>query len=189
MHRMPYSKIERGTLLISTPEIESGLFFRSVVLLCEHSRTGSFGIIINKSLEGTLPDDLINFKNLANPNINIRTGGPIQTNHMMILHNSETNPIQSIEICEGVNLGGDIQFLQGAVTDASGPTLNLCFGYTGWGAGQIEKEFFDGRWYLAQPSDEIIFNTPVDQIWRRLLFSLGGKYASLSMIPNDLSLN
>ncbi len=189
MITMPYSKIQRGTLLVSTPEIDSGLFFHSVILLCEHNRSGSFGLIINKPLEKDLPEDLINFKQLANPNINIRTGGPLQTNHMMILHNSLANPKQSIQICEDAFLGGNLQFLQASVTDHRGPQLNLCFGYTGWGPGQIEKEFYEGRWFLTKSHAQYIFHTPMEKIWRQLLLRMGGKFASLSMIPDDLSVN
>ena len=31
------------------------------------------------------------------------------------------------------------------VTDAKGPFVNLCFGYSGWTAGQLEREFLDGH--------------------------------------------
>ena len=51
MEDLPYSNIEKGTLLISTPEIDTGLFFRSVILVCEHTPEGSFGLVINKNLE------------------------------------------------------------------------------------------------------------------------------------------
>ncbi|NGX54044.1 MAG: hypothetical protein K1000chlam4_00766, partial [Chlamydiae bacterium] len=44
--------------MISTPDVESGIFFRGVLLLCEHSPHGSFGIIINKPLELELPEEI-----------------------------------------------------------------------------------------------------------------------------------
>ena len=51
MESIPYSHLEKGTFLIATPDIETGIFFRGVLLLCEHTTSGSFGIIINKNLE------------------------------------------------------------------------------------------------------------------------------------------
>jgi putative transcriptional regulator len=189
MENMPYSQIQKGTFLISTPDIELGIFFRAVVLVCEHNLNGSFGLVINKSLELELPEEIINIHNLANPHVGIRAGGPVQTNQMMLLHTSNQIPTQSMQICEDVFLGGDLQFLQDAITDEHGPEIHLCFGYAGWGAGQLEREFLDGSWFLFPASRRYIFHTPADKLWATLLKDMGGRYASLSMIPEDLTVN
>lgn len=189
MDSIPYSHLEKGTFLISTPDVESGMFFRSVLLLCEHSPNGSFGIVINKKLDLELPEEILNLDQLINPHVSIRAGGPVQTNQMMLLHSSNTIPDQTIEICAGVYLGGDIQFLQEIISDQNGPSVRLCFGYSGWQAGQLEREFLDGGWFICAASAAHIFDTPPEKLWQTLLRELGGRYASLSMIPEDLSLN
>jgi putative transcriptional regulator len=189
METMPYSQIQKGTLLIATPDIEVGIFFRAVVLVCEHNANGSFGLVINKNLDLELPEEIINIHTLANPHVGIRAGGPVQTNQMMLLHTSEGIPQQTMEVCEGVYLGGDLQFLQDAITDEHGPEIYLCFGYAGWGAGQLEREFLDGSWFINPGSIRHIFHIPPEKVWQELLREMGGKYATLSMIPEDLSLN
>lgn len=189
MENMPYAQIQKGTFLIASPEIESGIFFRGVVLVCEHNANGSFGLLINKSLSLDLPDDIININQLANPNVGIRAGGPVQTNQMMLLHTSDKIPHQTLRIAENVYLGGDLHFLQDAITDENGPQIQLCFGYSGWGAGQLEREFLDGHWYLYPASASHIFGIPPEKLWQHLLREMGGKYATISMIPEDLSLN
>jgi putative transcriptional regulator len=189
MESIPYSHLEKGTFLIATPDVESGMFFRSVLLLCEHSPNGSFGIVINKNLELELPEEILSMDQLNNPRIGIRAGGPVQTNQMMLLHSSKNIPEQTIEICDGVYLGGDLQFLQEAILDTNGPNLRLCFGYSGWQAGQLEREFLDGGWFILPASSKHIFETPPEKLWQTLLRELGGRYATLSMIPEDLSLN
>lgn len=189
MENVPYSQIEKGTFLISTPEIESGLFFRGVVLLCEHNANGSFGLVINKSLELELPEEIINLHNLANPRVKVRAGGPVQTNQMMLLHSCESIAQQTLQICNDVYLGGDLQFLQEAITDENGPDIHLCFGYAGWGAGQLEREFLDGQWFLFPASAKHIFHTSPEKLWQTLLREMGGKYTILSMFPENLSLN
>ncbi|NGX61788.1 MAG: hypothetical protein K940chlam9_01277 [Chlamydiae bacterium] len=189
METVPYSHLEKGTFLIATPEVDSGIFFRGVLLLCEHSSSGSFGIVINKNLDLELPEEILSIEQLNNPRVEIRAGGPVQTSQMMLIHTSESIPEQTIEICEGVHLGGDLQFLQEAITTESGPQMRLCFGYAGWQAGQLEREFLDGGWYLYPASSEDIFETPPDRLWQTLLRKLGGRYATLSMIPDDPSLN
>lgn len=186
---VPYSNLTKGSFLIASPDIDTGVYFRSVIIICEHSPTGSFGLIINKSLDVELPEELINVKEFVNPNVQIRAGGPIQPNQMMLLHASDQIPDQTLKLCEGVYLGGDLQFLQEAVANVNGPALRLCFGYCGWGAGQLEREFLSGGWFLHAASAKHIFQTPPEKVWQTILREMGGKYATLSMIPEDLSLN
>jgi putative transcriptional regulator len=188
MESLPYSTIGKGTLLVASPDLE-GIYFRAVVLICEHSPAGTFGLLINKTLDVELPEEIISIKNLANPHVEVRAGGAIQPNQMMLLHSSDKLAELTLQVCDGVFLGGDIQFLQDAVNDPSGPSIRLCFGYTGWGPGQLEREFFSGAWFLHPGSDKYIFNTPAEKIWQTVLRDMGGKYATLSMIPEDLSLN
>lgn len=189
MENVPYSQIQKGTFLIATPDIENGIFFRSIVLVCEHNPNGSFGIVINKNLDLELPEEIVNINNLSNPNVGIRAGGPVQTNQMMLLHTSDQIPHQTLKICDNVHLGGDLQFLQDSISDENGPQIFLCFGYAGWGAGQLEREFLDGHWFICPATAQYIFNTEAEKLWQTLLRDMGGKYASLSMIPEDLSLN
>lgn len=189
MEHLPYSQIQRGSLLIASPDVDMGVFYHSVILVCEHTPSGSFGLVINKSLDLELPEEIMHSDRLANPNVSIRAGGPVQTNQMMLLHTSDTIPTQTLQICEGVFLGGDLQFLQDVITDKGGPLINLCFGYSGWGGGQLEREFLDGNWFIFPASPRVIFQTPPEKIWAVVLREMGGKYAPLSMIPEDLSVN
>lgn len=186
---VPYSHLTKGSLLIASPDIDTGVYFRSVIIICEHSPTGSFGLIINKSLDVELPEELINVKEFVNPNVQMRGGGPIQPNQMMLLHSSDHIPTQTLKLCDGVLLGGDLQFLQEAVSDVNGPAIRLCFGYCGWGTGQLEREFLSGGWFLHPASAKHVFDIPPEKLWQNILREMGGKYATLSMIPEDLSLN
>lgn len=185
----PYSQIQKGSFLIATPDIDNGFFFRGVILVCEHNSNGSFGLLINKALDLELPDEIINVNQLANPHVSIRAGGPVQTNQMMLLHSSNQIENQTLKVTEDIYLGGDLQFLQEAVLDPNGPFIHLCFGYAGWGAGHLEREFLDGHWFLYPASARHLFHTHPDKLWQSLLREMGGKYATLSMIPEDLSLN
>ncbi len=189
MEYLPYSQIQKGTFLIATPDIDTGFFFRGVILVCEHNPTGSFGLLINRSLDLELPEEIISIHHLGNPNIGIRAGGPVQTNQMMLLHSSDSIQNQTLKISDGVYLGGDLQFLQEVLNESEGPSVHLCFGYAGWGAGQLEREFLDGHWYLHPASARHVFHSAPEKLWQNLLREMGGKYATLSMIPEDLSLN
>lgn len=183
-------QLSKGMFLIGAPDdLERGLYSRSVILLCEHNPGGSFGLVINKPLNMDLPDELLSLSERQNPNIALLCGGTLQPNQMILLHSSEAIPSETLHVCNGVFLGGDLEFLQKEMTEVSGAHLRLCFGYSAWGAGQLEREVLSGAWFLHPASDEHVFQTPPSKIWQTLLRSMGGKYATLSMIPEDLSLN
>jgi putative transcriptional regulator len=185
----PYAQLTKGTLLIASPEIDGGVYFRSAVLLCEHGPTGSLGLLLNKPLSFEIPEDVINLKEISNPHVQLFAGGPVQSNQMMLLHSFDQLPDQTLQICPGVFLGGDLPFLQQAIMEENGPHLRISFGYCGWAPGLLEKEFLSGLWFLHPASTRYIFETPVKDLWRILLRDMGGKYATLSTIPEDLSLN
>lgn len=189
MESIPSSQISKGKFIIATPDIDSGIFFRSVVLICEHTGAGSFGLIINKTLDFEMPEEILEPDSQRNTNVSVRVGGPVQTNQMMLVHNSRRIPEHTMKICNGVYLGGDLNFLQRSAATERGPNVHLCFGYAGWAAGQLERECLDGSWFVRSASHDHIFNTPTDKLWQHLLQEMGGRYATLSMIPEDLSLN
>jgi putative transcriptional regulator len=185
----PYSHLTKGAFLIASPDIDSGIYFRGVILICEHSSAGSFGIMINKPLDIELPEEILSTQKITNPHVQLRAGGPLQPNQMMLLHSSDQLPDQTMKICDGLFLGGDLQFLQESVQDPSGASILLCFGYAGWTAGQLEREFLSGLWFLHPASAKHLFETSAEKMWQTILREMGGKYATLSMIPEDLSLN
>lgn len=176
-------------LLIASPELEGEPFFRSVVLLCEHQEGGSFGLILNKIIDINIPADVLNIEQAPNKHVRFRMGGPGQPQEMSILHSAESEREKSLKMCEEVYLGGDIPFLQEMVHQENGPYLTLCFGHSDWGAGQLEKEFLEGKWFLFPATRNHVFEIPSEQLWRALLREMGGRYAPLSTIPEDLSLN
>lgn len=189
MNIAPVTQLKKGTLLIASPEIESGLFFRGVLLLCEHNASGSFAILINKPLNLELPDEIASLSTLANPRVSMRAGGPIQTHQMMLLHTKDDSEQRTLNICDGVFLGGDLHLLQEMLADESGSPVQLCFGYAGWGSGQLEREFLDGNWFIHPASKRHIFDIQASELWKTVLQEMGGKFATLSMIPEDLSVN
>lgn len=189
MTELPYFHLSPGMLLVASPEIEEKPFFRSVILLCEHHEKGSFGLLLNKLLEVNIPRDVLDIEKAPNKNVRFRLGGPGQPQEMSILHTAESQSDLSLKMCEDVYLGGDLPFIQEAIRDENGPYLTLCLGHCDWGPGKLESEFLKGNWFLFPATKERIFNMESETLWKTLLCAMGGKYASLSTIPEDLSLN
>ncbi len=189
MELSPLVKLQKGTFLIASPEIESGLFSRGVILICEYTIHNSFGLLINKPLDFELPEEIMSVHHITNPRVSMRTGGPVQTNQMMLLHTYHHDTRNVLEITEGVYLGGSLHLLQEMLASDTSPYVTLCFGYTGWTDGQLEREFLDGSWLIYPANQHYIFEVAPEKLWQTLLRDMGGKYATLSMIPEDLSVN
>ncbi len=189
MVSIPYSDLKRGTLLIASPDIEDGMFFRSVILICDHSSIGSFGMIVNKPLSLQMRDRILLFEGLSDLKLDIRSGGPNQPNQIMFLHSFTDLSSRSFPICSQVYLGGDFEFLQEKGVTLLSSSLFLTLGYTGWEAGHLEREFLKGAWFLHPASSHYIFEIPPEKMWQALLREMGGKYKTLSMMPEDLELN
>lgn len=181
--------LHRGTLLIASPDTPQGFYHRSVLLVCEYTPGGSFGLVLNKPFSFEVPQEIKSLEEVANSKMQLRLGGSMQSNQMMLLHESKDCAEHTLQIIEDVHLGGDLPFLQEKLTSDNCPNIFLFFGYTGWVAGELEKEYLSGLWYLHPATKSLIFQTPPEKLWQTVLLQMGGKYSSIAMIPEDLSLN
>lgn len=118
----------------------------------------------------------------------MRIGGPVQTNQLLLLHNS-SQVEQAIPICENVFLGGDLEFLQTAAENSSGPCVVLCFGYTGWGPHELEKDIASGFWFVSDAKYDYIFSTSFGDLWKQALLDKGGAFSQLTCLPENLADN
>lgn len=188
---MSESRLKKGFLLAASPDAGDAMAFKSVVLLCEHTAAGSFGLIINKPLDidGGIESDAEMMKEFSHPNVHLRLGGPTRQGQLMLLHKNNSKKDQMLDICDDVYLGGDLGFLQESLSNENNGNHLLCFGYIGWGFGELEKEVESDLWCMYPASSDLIFNTPSEKVWGTVLKNIGGKYSSYSMLPDDLSSN
>ncbi|MCB1084910.1 MAG: YqgE/AlgH family protein [Chlamydiia bacterium] len=187
MSQVPYAELKKGTFLIASPDIQSGIFYRSVVLLCDHSAIGSFGLIINKPLEMELEKELFGIDEEMVGSYEMRAGGPNQPNQILLLQDEGLGGEASLEICPGVFLNGDQE--DSKEQHAIAPHTLVCLGYGGWASGVLEREFLNGAWFLCPAKENHVFETPPEILWQTLLREMGGKYKTLSLIPENLELN
>jgi putative transcriptional regulator len=176
-----------GVVLVAPPMMEDPNFRRTVVLLCEHSSEGSFGLILNRPLSLDLSeviDDLDGEEMVS-------LGGPVQQNTLHFLHRHRDYVADAIAILEGVYWGGDFEAIKVLVQTEAASVQDLRFflGYAGWSPGQLEEEIEAGGWFLANADDQIIFPDDAALLWRTVLQRMGGEYALLSTFPDDPRMN
>jgi putative transcriptional regulator len=78
----------------------------------------------------------------------------------------------------------DPEHLDGAIRRA-----RVFAGHAGWGPGQLEGELAEDAWIVEAPQREEIFTATPEELWAAVLRRKGRRYALLSTMPPDPSLN
>jgi len=180
--------LKPGMLLLSEPYLEDASFRRSVILLCEHSNSHSFGIIINQAQDNvfeTVMDEKV-FENIP-----LYAGGPVDTSILQFLHRRPDLIPGGLEIAPNIFWSGDFEKAIESIVNEGITFSDIKFfiGYSGWGAGQLEREIKSNAWYLEPAKAEYVFDEQCDQLWRKILMDKGGNYRVLATYPEDPNLN
>jgi putative transcriptional regulator len=186
-NRQEEIKVKAGSLLVAEPFLQDPNFARTVVFVCEHSEEGSVGFVLNRPTDIRLNEVL---PNMYNRPVLLNQGGPVELDTLHMLH-SMPDLLGGNEIAPGLYWGGSYDALQSVITDDKYPEadLKLFLGYSGWTAGQIDKEMGEGSWLVAEPSKNIIFGTDPKMAWRDAIYSLGKNYELLANMPLHPQLN
>ncbi|MCC7516512.1 MAG: YqgE/AlgH family protein [Pseudomonadales bacterium] len=158
----------RHQLLIAMPGMTDERFAHSVTYICDHSKTGAMGLVINRPIDTEL-DDLLEQLGLSlhasRQPYPVLQGGPVQPERGFVLHRHTTGQSWShtVPLGQGVALTASRDVLE-SMANGTGPDDALVIlGYAGWEAGQLEREMADNAWLTAPASAEILFETPFDQ--------------------------
>lgn len=181
-------KPEKGRLLISEPFLPDPNFERTVVLLCEHNEEGSFGFVINKPSVLKVNEVMEDMQKLEEI---VFVGGPVQQDTLHFLHRYETLENAAL-IREGIFWGGDFENLLTKLDTAQLKASDIRFylGYSGWGPGQLERELNEDSWIVCDyVTDELLFDTQPEDIWKKSLDNMGGRFSVYSNYPVDPRMN
>lgn len=188
LHKFMDKKLLKpGKLLIAQPFLADSTFSRSVIFLCEHSDEGALGFVLNQPTNVNITDVLPEFDA---PVLPINHGGPVQLDTLHIIHKAPGS-LGGTEVKSGVYWGASLESLQSFVYDKafSADELRLFVGYSGWSPGQLENELKEGSWLITDVTQDVIFSTDADEVWKKAIYSLGHDYRYLANMPIDPGLN
>ena len=178
----------KGRLLVSEPYLPDPYFRRTVVLLCEHNDEGSFGFVLNRQTDLGV-NELI--EKLPPIGTAVGIGGPVQSSNLVYLHTLGTRIEGSVEVVDGVFMGGDYEQLRGILAADERLTKHVRFfvGYSGWGKDQLQKELDEKSWLVSRADKKRIMDVRTEDLWAETLKSMGRSFAPLANFPDDPSLN
>lgn len=167
-----------GQLLIAMPGIGDPRFERSLILICAHDESHAMGIAVNRPVEGlTLPDLLERLEIETKGDLDadlVLMGGPVEVERGFVLHTDDYHAEYSLDVDGGLALTTTREVLEAMGGKNGHPRRAiLALGYSGWGAGQLEREIRENVWLIVDPDEALIFDDAYDTKWSRALTKLG----------------
>ncbi|MFC4819502.1 YqgE/AlgH family protein [Dokdonella ginsengisoli] len=164
-------------LLIAMPSLRDPNFARGVTFLCQHGEDGAMGLMINRLSEYRLGDVLAQMNMHSEiPDVvdaPVLIGGPVQPERGFVLHTPNGEWESSFRISERVSVTTSRDILV-AIAAGNGPRhAVVALGYSGWSPGQLEQELVENHWLTAPASEQVLFETPLDQRWEAAAHLVG----------------
>jgi putative transcriptional regulator len=177
----------RGKLLIAGPALLDPNFWRTVVLVIEHTDEGALGLVLNRPSETTVGEAVPQLEELVDLDEQLYIGGPVQPSSVIVLAEFEDATDAALIAFDDVGVLG-----KGASLDDVGAgvrTGRAFVGHAGWGPGQLDSELDRGDWILEPARREDAFAGDPSELWPGVLTRKGGSYALIARMPPDPSVN
>jgi putative transcriptional regulator len=183
------AKFLQGRLLLDSGQLGGSFFQRTVVLICQHNAEGAFGLVLNRALGKTAGEVIVADLPETLKESPLFLGGPVQPSALSYLHTDTFIP--DADVMPNLALGHSLDdLLEIGESFSPAKKVRLFAGYAGWSAGQLEKEMKRKSWLTFPASLQLVFETPPELLWEKILNAQGGwKNKLLSQMPDDLSFN
>lgn len=174
---------------MATPGLLDENFFRTVVLVVEHSEDGAAGVVLNRPTDTELTGPLSDWRRKAADPPLVFVGGPVSPDSAVCLARSAPDllPPGFEPVVGGL---GVLDLSREADESQTGvDRLRVFAGYAGWQAGQLERELAEGAWYVLDADPEDALTSEPGGLWRFVLRRQGGQLALVSSFPPDPTMN
>jgi putative transcriptional regulator len=186
---LPEDKIpEKGKILISEPFLPDTYFNRSIVYLTDHTDEGSVGFILNKTIDLKLSSAVTGFEGWDE---DLNMGGPVAPDTLHYIHTLGELIPGSVHIDENIWWGGNIDSIRDLIKHdrIRKNQIRFFLGYSGWSAGQLDRELKEDSWVIAKVRSDIIMHNKGVDTWKRVLRSFKNKYRIWADFPDSPEMN
>jgi putative transcriptional regulator len=133
--------------LKSTAALNDTFFEGATLFIAEVNEKGATGFVISQPFAKKL-NDLAEFS--ASASFPLYDGGPVDREHLFVLHRRPDLVREGRPVGEGVYMGGKMTDIITAVDDnaITIADIRLFIGYCGWDPGELESEIEEGSWEI-----------------------------------------
>lgn len=186
---MSINELRKGQLLCSKPYIGDPFFERTVVLITEHNKHGTEGLIINQPIEIKNPED-IGFIGAFTQSF--YRGGPVANNRCYYIHNQPHLLPESDPLTEDIHFGGNPEVLEQHLNSFAIDKSSIRFyiGISGWEPGQLQREIEENTWFIedARPFSWVCGQN-TEHLWYDIIKGKGHPYTMYAKGPINPDLN
>jgi putative transcriptional regulator len=92
---------------------------------------------------------------------------------------------------DGLYWGGNVAAIRKMIHsgELNDHDIRFFIGYAGWQPSQLERELSENAWLVLKASADEIFRANSEQVWRKILISMGAEYAPWVNYPEDPQMN
>ncbi|MBI5074711.1 MAG: YqgE/AlgH family protein [Nitrospirae bacterium] len=156
-----------GNFLIASPGLDDPHFSQSVVLMCDHTDNGAFGIVVNRVLTESFQSLAFRFDLKKGPvDMPVYYGGPVQPEQGYIIYAPFRKKYGLLKITKNIGVSSSRELLQDILNGKGPDSYLFSLGHSGWGANQIEEELMTDSWLVVPMAEDIIFSVKPAERWR-----------------------
>ncbi|MGI9137994.1 MAG: YqgE/AlgH family protein [Sediminibacterium sp.] len=139
--------LEAGFFIKSTDALNGSFFENTTILIIKHNEAGSIGLVTQKYFEKSL-HELVEFNHIKP--FPLMDGGPVDREHLFVLHKRPDLINGGEPIDHGLYLGGNMDQVVEAINNglANNEEIQIFIGYCGWDKGELVAEIDEGSWTL-----------------------------------------
>lgn len=189
-----------GNFLIAEPDLQDPNFFRTVILVIQHSAEGAFGLVVNRQSEVTVGEVLEEVEGNPIADLPVYVGGPVQQSYVFSLHQGVPEQYHSPhaeEVCDHVffepSFRHVVAYMQSedyrAPLEGQSPNIRIFAGYSGWAAEQLEQELREAAWVVNPAQSHLIFQDDPAAGWKEALSAKSDFYRVVAETGIKPSLN
>lgn len=152
-----------GSFLVAKPVLRDPNFEQSVVLMIQHDAEGAFGLVVNRPAP------------VEDAPFPVFLGGPCPSEGLLMIHGHEEwiyteEEREKQAIAPGIFMGDSTAVDRATeAIDQEDLRYRLVVNYSGWGPDQLENEMVSKAWAIVPASGEVLFDTPVEELWQKLI--------------------
>ncbi len=186
---MILTNIKNGVVLVAEPSLIGDISFqKSVILIANHSNTGTVGFIMNKPTASTISDFIPD----VTEEYRIYNGGPVEQDNLYFIHSIPDLIPNSVKIAKNLYWGGSFEVVSQLMIDRiiEPDDIKFFLGYSGWSFNQLEDEIHANSWIVSfEENLRSLINDRIDSYWKNHMLGLGDRYSIWANAPENPEFN
>lgn len=173
-----------GNLLIAPPAVKGNFWYKTVIMITEHHKEGSVGLVLNKRSQMTIKEfgEQLNF-DLDLPGY-VYLGGPVNVKSLSFLHTNDWVSKNTMRINHEFSVSSADDILPRLAMGDTPKQWRLFLGMCGWSSNQLLGEIKgsppwskETSWCTATADNSLVFDSDNKDQWCSALDRSGLEFA------------